>query len=535
MIKVLLLSYAEKNMKFIEPLGICYLASVLRSCGHFVKLLDSRVYDCNLQDFAKIVIRLVEDFDLVGITSTQVFSNKKYIDDIKYIIKEIKDSKYNGHITMGGYGPTIEFEQFIKLNIDSIVIGEGEITLCNLANAIDHKENWKEIKGIAYKDLYNNFIKNTSNKPPDLNEIPYPSRDILDEFNKLLGKYLINPSIQGSRGCYMRCSFCSTPKFIKIQGGESYRLRSIKNIVDEIELLHNLGYNNFDFIDDNFLPVKYENALSRAIELKNELQDRDMKITFFLEFRLENITMEILDILKNAGLRRLFIGIESFNEDDLKLYNRNYTVDNIYNSINIINESGFKSELNSEYRFKFGYINFNPLSTIESLKNTGKMFKKYNFTYKKLTKRLYIYNNNNVLKKVLRHFPKYSEENYFKDARVRDFYELYLNYNKSYLELRNHCRNIEKYINRLCCNNVDNSIINKVTKLRKKLDDNIYYIYMNGLDACSEPYKSDNIKNFFNQMSIDNKSFYNTMEVLLNNYDKLLGINNCNFKYENFY
>lgn len=518
---VLLINYCDKSMKITEPLGICYLAASLRKYNHNVLLVDSRINEYDLDDFCKYVCDISDEYEIIGISTSQHFGHSAIESPAVQIIKNLRECSYKGHISIGGYGPSLDWKTYIQLGPDSVIIGEGEKIISNLAEALQDNKEWRNIRGIVYINNDGNIVRNENEDVMPLDEIEAPSRDILFEFAKKYGVKHVSTSIQGSRGCYMNCAYCSTPVFMKNQGGPVYRTRKIKNLVNEIEFLYNKGFDNLDFIDDNFLPPNKGEALKRAEELRNELRDRNIHITFFMEFRLEYISKEILEILKEAGLRRLFIGIESFNEEDLKLYNRTYSEKKIHKAIETVLEVGFSPKLNSEYRFRYGFINVNPLSTTKTLRNSGQYFKKYGFTYKKLCKKLALYDNNlSILKNVYKEYPEYTNEKYFKDERVSLYYSLYSNYSENYVKLRNKGRNYEKYIvKEIRAGNQNEDLpimLGKLEDMRKKLDDGVFITYMEGLDKAEKEDYVKELNMFFderNRLFLESKEEYE--EILL--------------------
>lgn len=527
--KVLLLHYADNKSKITEPLGICYIAAYLRSKNIETDILDSRIEGYELDEYTEKVIEISKDYGLIGISTSQLFDQKKETWAVQEIVNQLLESGYNGHITAGGYGPSINWKDFIEIGLDSIVYGEGEITLFNLVSALMNNHDWTQVKGLAYINDDGQKVINPPGDIPDFENLPFPTRDILDGFTKKYGVSQMNPLIQGSRGCYMKCAYCSTPVYLSMQGGPVYRNRSIKSIVSEIEILYNKGYRTFDFVDDNFLPPKHEDAIKRARELRDALKEKNIVASFYMEFRLEYISKEILEILKEVGVRKLLIGIESFNQQDLELYNRTYSTEKMHSAINAMLEAGYGADLNSEYRLRFGFINANPLSTIESLRNNAMYLKKYNFTYKKLITKLFLYNNNSIiLKKVLEKYPEYSINNYFKDKRVEAFYEHYAPYDKKYTAIRNKGRNIEKYINKkIAANYVDlnyQEMLNELVIQRKELDSDVFSTYVDGLDVAEKDNYRQELKEFFNQRNeiLNEKSKRRT--ALLDKCSSILGI-----------
>ena len=91
----------------------------------------------------------------------------------------------------------------------------------------------------------------------DLDSIPFPSRDTINSV--LERKSSVN--ILSSRGCMGHCKFCSVIAFQKLSSGEIWRQRSIKNFVDELELLNKQGVDFFKVIDDSFIEYPRDSDL----------------------------------------------------------------------------------------------------------------------------------------------------------------------------------------------------------------------------------------------------------------------------------
>jgi histone acetyltransferase (RNA polymerase elongator complex component) len=98
------------------------------------------------------------------------------------------------------------------------------------------------------------------------------------------------------------------------------------NFVDELQHLQNeTGSDYFIFNDDNFM-TKGNHNRRRAQELTEELKKRNMKIRFELMARADSIDRQVLKTLKYAGLQRVFLGIESFDQAHLDRFNKQTTV-----------------------------------------------------------------------------------------------------------------------------------------------------------------------------------------------------------------
>ena len=196
--------------------------------------------------------------DLVGINC--LFSGT--FPDVLEFAKTVKSHSPQLKIAVGGIHPTT-FPREILTNvndIDFVAIGEGEKAMVALAASIETKnENLlSSIKSFAYKDKDGVVrVNRQENYIDDLDSLPMPAWDLIDlnKFEMKLDHYYNPPklpiknkaAIFSSRACPLDCNFCDM--FLVM--GKKHRKRSVKTIVDEIELLNkSYGVNYFSFMDD---------------------------------------------------------------------------------------------------------------------------------------------------------------------------------------------------------------------------------------------------------------------------------------------
>ena len=290
-------------------LGLAYLSGFLKYFSHKVKIIDANTQS---NDYDKLCDTAF-NFDIIGfsIYSTNLISTKQ-------AIKDLRSNGYNGHITMGGHLVSLYPQYLLEiLGADSIVIGEGEITLNDLIYSIKNKIPIDKVKGLAIKN--NNHLQFT---PPrelikDLNFNFFPDRSY---YEKYLKKYKYT-SISSSRGCNGCCSFCSISQFYGQSSGPKWRERSVDNVLEEIEHLY-LTYkiNDFMFVDDNFIPNKA--SLARAFGIARGIHDISEEIIFGMEFRPDNIYDDFIPKLSKNSLRYIYIGLESIVPRQQKLYRK---------------------------------------------------------------------------------------------------------------------------------------------------------------------------------------------------------------------
>jgi len=264
--------------------------------------------------------------DVVGITALtpEIPISLK----VAQIVKKINP---NITIVLGGIHATTKYSSLIKnKNVDFIIRGEGERTIIELLSYLEKNTinmgELDKIGGLSYKvngKAHNNKDRNLIH---NLDELPIPARDLF-VFSK---KYPMDcfGLIMGSRGCPYSCKFCSS----KIMWSNKVRFRSVDNIIQEIKfLMARYDINKFLFLDDDFcINKEWSKKICNTIIRKN------LKIRWKCQVRLDSIDDETLDIMKKAGCKQLGVGIESGSEKILKYINKDITLDQIKEKIELI-------------------------------------------------------------------------------------------------------------------------------------------------------------------------------------------------------
>lgn len=327
--KVLLINPGASNIYSkveanLPPLGIAYLAAVARAGGHNVKIIDLNI------DNRALERTNLNEYDIIGITT----DTPRYYEALR-ISKIIKEA--DKLIVMGGYHVTFLDEEVLSTGlVDIVVRGEGEEIFLNLLNALEGKTGLKNILGISYIDG-GKFIRNNDALPPqNLDNLPFPARDLLQ-----ISKYkttlngVPSANLITSRGCPYNCYFCASSKF----GGIKWRARSAKNIVDEMEMLHNeYGYRAFEFLDDNFTLNK-----KRIFAFADELEKRNLTdIIWWCFARVDTIAKNepMVKRMAEVGAYRIFLGLESVNETVLDKYGKGIENNQQIDAINILRKYG---------------------------------------------------------------------------------------------------------------------------------------------------------------------------------------------------
>jgi radical SAM superfamily enzyme YgiQ (UPF0313 family) len=311
---------------FYPPLGLCYLAASLKQRGHTVLVIDAEAQRLT----HKGIIEKMKRFgpDMAGITAVSPL-----IDDAENLAEAIK-SAFPLPVILGGPHVTIEKEKALSAgsSFDVGIIGEGEKTVCEIAQAVEDKSDFTHIKGIIFRGPQG--LINTGPRPREMNldAIPFPDRTVIDTHKYLWsvpGKGIVPlATILTSRGCPYRCVFCSQDKMY----GNDARFRTPSNVADEIEcIVRETPARHIIFCDDA-LTVKRGHIEG----ICDEIIRRKLKVTFEGWTRADTINAETVSRMKTAGLVRLSFGIESGDPDILRLIRKGETLEEIRKAYAIV-------------------------------------------------------------------------------------------------------------------------------------------------------------------------------------------------------
>jgi radical SAM superfamily enzyme YgiQ (UPF0313 family) len=223
-------------------------------------------------------------------------------------------------------GPSITqsrdaFKKFLVKGVsDGLVCGEGEGPLAIIAQGVD----LAKIDGVlSYKN--GEFYFHT-NSTQDLNLFPSP-----DYTDIPLDTYFNIGSIYRSRGCTHRCTFCAEWHL----HGSRFRVRSVQNVIKDIKSLidqQNPGYIMFA-----------ESLINDDLEYFSELCDAMIKEKFCVHFGTHfraNITPEIAEKALKAGFNDAWVGIEAFNERELRRMAKGTSINKNITTIESLTKAG---------------------------------------------------------------------------------------------------------------------------------------------------------------------------------------------------
>ena len=312
---------------------LCLISIAAMVPEHEAELFDFKVHKYKENKFRILLNRA----DIVAITSMTP--------QIAHALEVAQMAKNQGCITIiGGYHPTLAPEYVVKHPaVDFIVRGEGEHTFKELIDYIDGNKNQvllKDIDGVSYKNKDGKIIHNNERRlEPNLDNFPLPRRDLLDDKLYIyLGARV--SQLETSRGCPHNCKFCCIIKMWRNSDKPTtYRTKSIKRIMQEIYDI-DLKNNFIFFCEDNFtIKVKRTKKILETI-IRSGIQN---KIYFTCQSRVDTLYRNqwLIDLMHKAGMRQVFLGIESVHQQSLDAMNkRNTTPEKVRKVVSLLQDRG---------------------------------------------------------------------------------------------------------------------------------------------------------------------------------------------------
>lgn len=296
----------------MPPLGVLSIAAVLRKEGVEVEVLPADVLGLDWSGIEREIRR--GSADIIGVTS----STENRFESFE-LIKRARKARPEALTVMGGPHASMAAEDSLAHlpELDVVVRGEGEVTTLELCRKIKAgpAEDRTALRGIAGLSFRRGGeVVTNPPRPPiaDLDSLPFPAFPLIpfEKYNFKVDVPGRGPlpavNVMTSRGCPFGCNFCATP----INWGRRVRMRSPKNVVDEIETLVGLyGSKVVFFCDDTF------NVSARRVEeMCDAIRRRKLDIAWWADVRLDLMTKPLLARMKDAGLFRLSFGLEAGSE-----------------------------------------------------------------------------------------------------------------------------------------------------------------------------------------------------------------------------
>ncbi|MFA5029353.1 MAG: radical SAM protein [Patescibacteria group bacterium] len=326
--------FKESKISIVIPhipyVSLASLAGALLAGGHGVHILDLSISKNPLVDLEQKLKVYQPDF--VGVTFTTGLCS-----EAAAIAKKVRELCGLAKLIAGGAHPSVfPAEPIEKYGFDFSVFGEGELTLSELVSGRDVSA----IDGLAYRGADGQVVINSPRALiGDLDDLPPPAYQLYNAKNyhspKVASRRSPVAAIETSRGCPYSCIYCNKHIF-----QTKFRAKSPRRVVDEMEILLNLGYKEIHVWDDCFSA-----DLNHAKGVCDEIVRRGVKVNWnvYNGIRVDRVDEELLCKLMAAGCYRLSFGIESGDQAVLNLSQKGITLEQIKNAVRLANQVGIET------------------------------------------------------------------------------------------------------------------------------------------------------------------------------------------------
>jgi radical SAM superfamily enzyme YgiQ (UPF0313 family) len=351
------------------PIYLAYAVAVLEREGFGVIGIDAVDKELGIFDFVSEIKRINPKVILLEVSTPSISYDLQTAELLKEELPETiiifcgPHASFFHNKIIGNY-----------IFVDVCIRGEFEFSLLDICSAIKRNEGLEKIAGITFRKRFKTIINPERNpiKSEMLDNMPYPDRHFFKIENYQQAYYGGKKTalMISSRGCPYHCSFCLWPNTLT---GHIYRTRSPKSIVDEIEyLIDNHKVDEIYFDDDTFtIDAK------RVKLICKEILRRKIKIPWLCNARVDNVDFETLKIMREAGCREAFYGLESGSDEILREISKGIDTKKLFKAIRMTQKAGIVASGS----FVIGL----PKESHKTIKETLKFAKKAHADYVQFT------------------------------------------------------------------------------------------------------------------------------------------------------
>jgi radical SAM superfamily enzyme YgiQ (UPF0313 family) len=297
------------------PYGLFALGAGALRAGHQVKILNLSSYP-----WSKVV-------EIVGKLEADIFGMSCWTANrrgVRLVSGLIKEKHPNAHVVVGGPHATPLGPELLAHypNVDTVCLGESDLTFLELVDRVAKNESTKGIAGTVFRDGSAIVTAPERKNVADLDTLASPHH------------WFDTHILMTSRGCPWACTFCGA----ETSWGRGFRANSIDYVLDAMESVSKrLPVKMIQIKDDTFTTNK-----KRVLELCRRMQERKMGFFWSCDTRVDLLSDELLREMRLAGCQRLSLGVESGSQRILDLIDKKITPDEILESTNLAKKYGIK-------------------------------------------------------------------------------------------------------------------------------------------------------------------------------------------------
>jgi radical SAM superfamily enzyme YgiQ (UPF0313 family) len=312
----------------VFPLGLAYLNAALRRAGHDCMWLDALSHRAELREQVRNFRPDYVGISLRNIDDVLIRKQETFFAELTPLIAELREAT-TSPIILGGSGFSIFPRQLFELSgADFGIVGEGETALPALVESLSHRADVVAIPGLVFRHQDRTIVN-----PP----WPHPASETLlaaDRPPSVTAHYLENSgalNIQTQRGCAFRCCYCTYP----VIEGRQHRRRSAEMVAAEFEQLQQLGA-RYAFVVDSV----FNSSAAHVTGICEAILRRNVKIPWGCFLRPQGLSRDLMHLMARAGLTHIEFGSDSFCDDVLSEYQKDFSFEDIRFSSELARQAG---------------------------------------------------------------------------------------------------------------------------------------------------------------------------------------------------
>ena len=308
--RVLLFFPSYRSIEAAPPLALLALAPIAEQRGLTVDIIDSTIEP----RFRERIVDQLDDAACVGIS---IVTGPMIVEAIE-VARAVKAARPEVPVVLGGWHPSTLAEQSLSAPyIDVVVRGQGELTFGEILDRLLTGGTLEGVRGCSYRNAEGRIVHNPPRRTINISELPPKAYHLVDlePYAGLCRRRWIYYT--SSHGCPYDCSFCSNAS---IYGHAWNALPADRVVAEVVELVRRLRLDLVDIVDDNFLVDR-----QRGVDIARGFVQSGLKFDWCIQttanFLLRS-SNEDVQLLRQSGLYRVFIGAESGSDDVLRSVNK---------------------------------------------------------------------------------------------------------------------------------------------------------------------------------------------------------------------
>ena len=337
------------------PLYMAYAAAVTERAGHRTRIVDAARDDLSQAATVARIHQQKPDLLVIEVAEASLRTDLACAEALKAATGAV----------VAIYGPTAStFDTDLATQntfLDVIIRGECFATLEPLLHRLHQPDQWDDVQGITmHRD--GNLVRTEDMPLYDIEDLPRPARHLLDPARYLLGHYTYTPQIHmvSSIGCPHQCIFCLWPQTMY---GPKMRYRDPTDVALEMhEVKEAWGAREIYFDDDTF-----NVTINRAMEVSQAIVDSGVQLAWMCEARCDQVSEELLHMMKRAGCTKILYGVESGSQLVQDNSGKHLQLEDVRRAFRLTHQAGIRTHATSMFGLP-GETDTTIRQTIEFLK-----------------------------------------------------------------------------------------------------------------------------------------------------------------------